>query len=52
MLMMFVDGLAWLLVIVLAILVLVFASVGLGALLGHILARLRRTFGPSPQQRH
>lgn len=43
------DAVVWLAVIALGILVLVFASAGLGVLLGYILAGLRRSFGPNRQ---
>ena len=43
------DAVVWLAVIALGILALVFASAGLGVLLGYILAGLRRAFGPNRQ---
>lgn len=46
MFMVFLEGL----VSIVAILALVFASAGLGVLLGHLLVALRRIFGPSQHQ--
>lgn len=46
MFMFFLEGL----VCLVALLALVFASAGLGVLLGHLLVALRRIFGPSSHQ--